>query len=121
MKKILFTLFVVFTCSLSGQYTFVKNNTTSNMYVKTNPKMYDYVQQVLSKKPVHIHTDSFNNGFTICCTEPNQEFKIVDNNGNVVHKGKVEKNHFISTNKWSNGTYTLFIGGVQEVILLMKS
>lgn len=121
MKKLLFILSFVFTFGLNAQYAFVNNNVTPPSENKIKPEMYDYVQQVLAKKPIHVHTDSVKHGFTICCSQPNQKFKIVDTEGNVKAKGKVKTDLFISTEKWTNGTYFLLIGDVREVIWLMRS
>lgn len=121
MKKLLFILSFVFTFGLNAQYAFVNNNVTPPSNTKTNPEMYDYVQQVLAKKPIHIHTDSLKHGFTICCSQPNQKFKVIDSNGKLKAKGKVKDTLFVSTEKWVNGTYVLLIGDVREVILLMRS
>ena len=121
MKKLLLILLFVVTCGLKAQYAFVNNNTTPQTTNKINPEMYDYVQQVLAKKQIHIHTDSVKHGFTICCDKPNQKFKITNSEGKVKLKGKVKDNLFVSTEKWNNGTYILLIGDVKEVIWLMRN
>ena len=120
MKKILLLILSILGIHLNAQVSYNLVANSSDVGFDVSETNVEFVQKVLSKKPIHIHPDSISKGFTICWNGPETSFKILGPDNKIKREGIISNNVYISTKRWKGGRYILKINDEIEIIMLMR-
>ena len=121
MKHIILFFGLVFTSQLNAQTKFEMTSNTESVMRISPETDFEFVQKILSEKPIHIHPDSTTKGFLICWSGPVSEYIIYSPNGKIKKQGKITTNQFVSTKRWKGGKYILKIDDNIEILMLMRN
>jgi hypothetical protein len=119
MKRILFLLSICLGGLVNAQTSYKIASIEGKPNI-INQEDYDFVQKIITQKPIHIHTDSKGHLFTICWNGPETIYTIIGPKGEKIKSGKIDGNIKIKTKRWKSGIYTLKIDKNTEFIMLMK-
>ena len=120
MKRILFLLTICLGGLVNAQTSYILTS------VKSQPEIvdqsdYEFVQRVITQKPIHIHPDSLSRAFTICWNGPETIYTIIGPDKKKVKSGKIVNSVYIKTKRWKPGLYVLMIDDYSDVMVLMRN
>ena len=91
MKRILFLLSICLGGLVNAQTSYKIASIEGKPNI-INQEDYDFVQKIITQKPIHIHTDSKGHLFTICWNGPETIYTIIGPKGEKIKSGKIDGN-----------------------------
>jgi len=120
MKHVLLLLTICLGGFVNAQTSFRLASNEPMTTTVINQQDYEYVQKIISQKPIHVHPDSTNRAFTICWNGPETTYTIFGPNKKKIKSGKIVNSVYIKTKRWKPGVYILNVGEYSDVLVLMR-